>query len=153
MILKIYISPDSFQPQHEIFYNVVFATSKRQAKPQISLRICAEWAEPLLVAWIFYEYLATDWTSLRVSRLKRRLHRLVWVYTCQNATLLKITCCSSFSLRPLSVSQKRLTERSLVSCQTMLEEYISASCRSNFIYSNLQIKQIVYLLVNYSSCC
>ena len=27
----------------------------RQAKPQISLRICAVWPEPLLVAWIFYD--------------------------------------------------------------------------------------------------
>ena len=30
------------------------------------------------------------------SKLKRRLHRLVWVYTCQNTTLLEITCHSSF---------------------------------------------------------
>ena len=46
----------------------------------------------LLVAWIFYDCWATDWTSFGVSKLKRRLHRLVWVYTCQNATLLEITC-------------------------------------------------------------
>ena len=26
-----------------------------EAKPQISLRICTVWSEPLLVAWIFYE--------------------------------------------------------------------------------------------------
>ena len=30
-----------------------------------------------------------------LSTLKRRLDRLVWVYTCQNATLLEITCHSS----------------------------------------------------------
>ena len=64
----------------------------RPAKPQISLRIHAVWSEPLLVAWIFNECYATDWTSFWVSKLKRRLHRLVWVYTCQNATLLEITC-------------------------------------------------------------
>ena len=29
---------------------------------------------------------------LTEHQLKRRLHRLVWVYTCQNATLLEITC-------------------------------------------------------------
>ena len=61
----------------------------RPAKPQISLRICAVWSEPLLVACIFYECLATDWTSLGVSKLKRRLHRLVWVYTCQIPHCLK----------------------------------------------------------------
>ena len=58
------------------------------AKTQISLRIHAVWSEPLLVAWIFYECYDTDWTSFWVSKLKRRLHRLVWVYTCQNATFI-----------------------------------------------------------------
>ena len=64
----------------------------RPAKSQISLRKRAVWSEPLLVAWIFYECKATDLTPFGVCKLKRRLHRLVWVYTCQNATLLEITC-------------------------------------------------------------
>ena len=45
--------------------------------PQISLRIRAVWSEPLLVAWVFYECLATDRTSFGVSKRKRMLHRLV----------------------------------------------------------------------------
>ena len=69
----------------------------RPAKPQISLRISAVWSEPLLVALIFHECQATDWTSFGVSKLKRRLHRLVWVYTCQNATLFEITCGDSYT--------------------------------------------------------
>ena len=68
----------------------------RPAKPQISLRIRAVWSEPLLVAWVFYDCKTTDWTSFGVSKLNRRLHRLVWVYTCQNATLLEITCTGSY---------------------------------------------------------
>ena len=64
----------------------------RPAKAPTSLRIRAVWSEPLLVAWILYDYLATDRTAFEVSKLKRRLHRLVWVNTCQNATLLDITC-------------------------------------------------------------
>ena len=56
----------------------------RSANAQTSLRICAVWSESLLVAWIFYKYQATDRTLLGVSKLKRRLHRLVWVYTCKN---------------------------------------------------------------------
>ena len=60
------------------------------AEPQISLCICAAWSEPLLVVWIFYQYLATDQTAFWVSKLKRQLLRLVCVYTCQNATLLEI---------------------------------------------------------------
>ena len=64
----------------------------RPAKPQISLRILAVWSEPLLVAWILVDFLATDQTSFGVSKLKRTLHRLVWVYTCQIVTLLEITC-------------------------------------------------------------
>ena len=52
----------------------------RPAKTQISLRIHAVWSESFLVAWIFYECYASDWTSFWVSKLKRRLHRLVWVW-------------------------------------------------------------------------
>ena len=69
----------------------------RPAKPQISLRIRAVWSEPLLVAWVFYDCLATDWTPFGVSKLKRRLHRLVCVYTCRNATLLEVTCHDLFN--------------------------------------------------------
>ena len=61
------------------------------AKAQTSLYICAVWSEPLLVAWIFNDIKATDRTSFRVSKLERGLLSLVWVYTCQNATLLEIT--------------------------------------------------------------
>ena len=64
----------------------------RPAKAQTSLHIRAVWSEPLLVAWISYECKATDWTPFEVSKPKRRLHRLVWVYTCQNTKLLKISC-------------------------------------------------------------
>ena len=39
------------------------------------------------------------WTPFGVSKLNKRLHRLVWVYTCQNATLLVITCHGSYILR------------------------------------------------------
>ena len=69
----------------------------RPAKAQTSLRICAVWSEPLLVAWIFSECYTTDWTSFGVSKLKRGLHRLDRVYTCQNATLLEISCRGSKS--------------------------------------------------------
>ena len=33
---------------------------------------------------------------LALFGVKGKLHRLIWVYTCQNATLLEITCRSSF---------------------------------------------------------
>ena len=62
------------------------------AKAQTSLRKCAVWSEPLQVALIFYEWSATGWTAFRFSKLKSRLYRLAWVYTCRNATLLEITC-------------------------------------------------------------
>ena len=85
----------------------------RPAKPQISLRIRAVWSEPLLVAWISNECQATDWTSFGVSKLKRRLHRLTWVHTCQNATLLEITCHGSFDtcIRPPVYHLKNQTEQ------------------------------------------
>ena len=62
------------------------------------VQICPVWSEPLLVPWIFYDRLANDWTSFGISKLNRRFHMLIWVYTCQNATLLEITCCGSCML-------------------------------------------------------
>ena len=64
----------------------------RQTKPQISLRIHAVWSEPLLVACIFYECSVTNWTSSGISKL-------VWVYTCQNTTLLEITCRGALAIK------------------------------------------------------
>ena len=40
--------------------------------------------------WQLFEY------SHELPKLKMRLHRLIWVYSCQNATLLEITCCGSY---------------------------------------------------------
>ena len=72
----------------------------RPGKTQASLSIQAVWSEPLWVAWIFCDSNATDQTSFGVSKLKMRLHRLVWVYTCQNATLFEITCRGSYIYLP-----------------------------------------------------
>ena len=73
------------------------------AKAQISLHKWAVWSEPLPVAWIFY-----DWTSFGVSKLKKKLHRLVWVYTCQNATLLEISLCGSIVIVQNEISNMML---------------------------------------------
>ena len=59
----------------------------QSAKPQISLRIWAVWSEPLLVARIFYEFKATDWTSFGVSELKRGCTSL------SESTLVKMPHC------------------------------------------------------------
>ena len=69
----------------------------RSAKSQTSLRICAVWSELLLWAWIFYDCKATYQTAFPVSKLKKRLHRLLWVSTCQNSTLFEIACHALFS--------------------------------------------------------
>ena len=79
----------------------------RPAKAQTSLRIRAVWSEPLLIAWIFYDSSATDRTSLGVSMLIRRLHRLVWVYTRQNNTLLEITCRGSYIIVLMNIHSIR----------------------------------------------
>ena len=71
------------EPWHEISNNVVCATSKSSDQPDLH----TVWSEPLLVIWIFYNPKATGRTSFGASK-KRGLHRLVWVYICQNATLL-----------------------------------------------------------------
>ena len=76
------------EPRHEISNNVVCATSKGSDQPAHTRRLIRAFASRLTILWV----LATDRRSFGVSKLKRRPHRLVWVYTCQNATLLEITC-------------------------------------------------------------
>ena len=84
------------QPKHmslDIWFPAMWYV--RPAKAQTSLRIRADLLEPLLVAWIFW--LLGYWPNIIWSfKLKSWLQRLVWVYTCQNATLSVITCRGSF---------------------------------------------------------
>ena len=87
----------------------------RPAKPQISLRTRSVWSEPWLVAWIFYDCQATDWTPFGISKPKRRLYRLIWVYTCQNATLLEIMCRGSDMVTCFWYISASLSMSSLVS--------------------------------------
>ena len=97
-ILSLGVLPVSHRYQKQEMSNCMrFPTMwyVRSAKPQISLRICAVWSEPLLVVWVFYDCLATDWTPFGVSKLKMRLQGLIWVYKCQNANLLEISCICS----------------------------------------------------------
>ena len=75
----------------------------RPAKAQTSLRIRAVWSELLLVAWILHDSQVTDRTPFAASKLKGRLHRLIWVYTCQNTTLLESTCRGSIMYITLSI--------------------------------------------------
>ena len=82
----------AFEPQHEISNNVVCATSKASDQPAHTRSLIRAFACRLSILWV----LATDRTSFGVSKLKRGLHRLVWVYTCQNTTLSEITCRGPF---------------------------------------------------------
>ena len=77
-----------FSPQHEISNNVVCATSKTSDQPTHTRNLIRTFASCLK---ILYEFFKSYWSNI-ISKLKRRPHRLIWVYTCQNATLLEITC-------------------------------------------------------------
>ena len=79
--------------QHVISNNVVCATSKGSDQPAHTRSLIRAFASRLNILWV----LSNDWTSFGVSKLKRRLHRLAWVYTCQNTTLLEITCHGSYT--------------------------------------------------------
>ena len=83
-----------YQSRNEISNNVLCATCKASDQPAHMRSLIRASASRLNILW----ELATDWTSFSVSKLKRRLHRLVWVYPCQNATLLEITCRGSIMM-------------------------------------------------------
>ena len=106
----------------------------RPAKAQTSLRIRAVWSEPLLVAWLCYASKATDRTSFGVSKLKRRLHMLVWVYICQNATLLEITCrATQLCLTPIPQSSMLMKVTNFLVPHISLWHRVRISIRSTMV--------------------
>ena len=111
------------------------------AKPQTSLHICTVWSEPLLVAWIFDDCWETDWTSFGVSKLERKLQRLVRVYTCQNVKLLEISC------RDSNVKYVRLCWYGLILVQSLFFQYFC-------LYKSSQVTecQTTYLCRYYHAC-
>ena len=85
-----------YEPVHEISNNVVSATSKASDQSAHKRSLIRAFAGRLL----FYDCQATNWTPFGVSKHLRRLQRLVRVYTCQNTTLLEITCTGSIRSDP-----------------------------------------------------
>ena len=65
--------------------NVVCANSKASDQPAHTRSLIRAYASRLNIL-------------LGVSQLKRRLNRLVRVYTCQNATMLETTCHGSYNV-------------------------------------------------------
>ena len=84
----------TYEPVHESSNNVVCATSKASDQPAHTRSLIRAFASHLSILWLLSYWL----TQFGVSKLKRRLHRLVWVYICQNATLLEISCTGSYYL-------------------------------------------------------
>ena len=82
-----------FEPWHEISNNVVCATSKGSDQPAHTRRLIRAFTCRSNILWVLSYWL----TLFEVSKPKRGLHRLVWVYTCQNATLFEITCRGSIN--------------------------------------------------------
>ena len=81
-------SISAYEPQPEISKNVVCGTNKDS--DQLAHMHSQIWA---FASQLSILCLLSHWqTSFGVSKLKRRLHRLTWIYTCQNTTLLEITC-------------------------------------------------------------
>ena len=80
------MSYNKIEPVHEISNNLVCATSKAPDQPAQTRSLIRAFASRLSILWLM---LATDWAP---SKVKRRLQRLVWVYTCQNVKFLEITC-------------------------------------------------------------
>ena len=74
------------------FNNFVCATSKASDQPAHTHSLIRAFASCLNILWVLSYWPNIIW----ISKLKRRLHRLVWDFTCQNATLLEITCHGSY---------------------------------------------------------
>ena len=88
------IATKTLELWHEIAINVVCATYKASDQPAHTRSLIRAFASRMNIKWVLSYWPNIIW----VSKLKKRLHRLVWVYTCQNATFLEITCRRSFDL-------------------------------------------------------
>ena len=81
------------EPRHKISNNVVCATSKASDQPAHMRRLIRAFISRLIILWLL-----SYWPNIiEVSKLKRKLHMLVWVYTCENTKLLEITCHGSLN--------------------------------------------------------
>ena len=85
----------TYELGHEISNNVVCATSKCSDQYAHTCRLIGAFASRLNILWML--------TVFGVSKLKKRLHRFVWVYTCQNTTLLEVTFRGSIIPKVLSL--------------------------------------------------
>ena len=74
------------EPWHEIYNNVVCATSKASDQPAHTRSLIRAFGSPLK------DSMSVKLLTEHHLEFLRRLHRLVWGYTCQNATLLIFTC-------------------------------------------------------------
>ena len=83
-----------YEPRHEISNNVVCATSKGSDQPADTRSLIRALASRLNILWLLSYWPNIIWSS----KVDMRMYRLVWVYTCQNATLLEITCHGSYGV-------------------------------------------------------
>ena len=97
-LARVYLSNEqnkkggkTYEPVHEISNNVVCATSKASDQPAHMRSLIRAFTSRL--SFMIVKLLTEQ--HLEFLSLKRRLQRLVRVYTCQNATLLEISCTGS----------------------------------------------------------
>ena len=91
-------SDEHVQPPFKLRNFKLYSVSSlfmRLAKALLRLRTCAGWSDALLVAHTTFLEISCR-GSFGIFKLKRRLYRLICLYTCQNATLLEVTCRGSY---------------------------------------------------------
>ena len=118
-----------FERQHEISNNVVCATS------------IGSFAGRLNILWLLSFWPKIFW----VSKSKRRLHRLVWVYTCPNTTMLEITCHNSSQTKHLLCYSKEPSHRDGSFEHPKHRTLVKSGCQKN-IFSYFSIETFVVLL-------
>ena len=77
--LRLWKKTATNEPRHKISSNVICATSKDSDQPAHTRSLIRDFASRLNFLCVLWYWLNIIW----ISKLTRRLHRLVWVYTCQ----------------------------------------------------------------------
>ena len=96
------------EPVHENSNNVVSATSKGSWLRPACAYVQSDQSLCKSLEYSMSFKLLTEHHLEFLNLLNRRLHRLVWVYNCQNATLLEIKCHGSNGIHSYQTAQSDL---------------------------------------------
>ena len=133
------------EPWHEISNNVVCAASKGSDQPAHTCSLIRAFVGHLNILWLL-----SYWPNIILRfKIKRRLHRLFWVCTCQNATLLETTCRGSIIQFPIKLKRNVSMWNWLESDKMSLTIWLAVQQRLSSAWAIAQVDPSLCCMINW----